>query len=505
MPSADIHVMPGPGADALDADVRARVDAVTEALGLSGASAKSFREAARFIRLELDDPVVFEGEVRGVVFWLVEGRLSFFADRRPLFTLDAGDALARRALETRSPFRFTIKAIAPARVMMLSQMVLDQCLENRIGCDAPLPEPVSTLVAAHEARRFDAPLERVLLSPVLQSLKPTEIERLVAEMPREECAVNETRHLAAEAPGGKDLIVVESGFLEVAVFVADEAGRQRDSVGSHAAPALGVAPVFREDLGPGDLFGEQNLLGEDGFSVQLTWLTPGVLRRIPAQTFESRLKARFVEPIAPPEAEALLARAEAQLLDVGRGMAELDVGPDRTLHLPLHWLPRRLRNLDPKRQYILMADTDAEAEFAAFYLTTRGIRARPLVHPEAVLSPEPPDATPEDALPDAPDAAASTDRTTPAPSSDPMAQLFAEFEARIRARLSAESQADRARLARAYARAVTKIQREAHARVHAKAADIKREYAARLVDLERRLARDSATPAQPTGENETDR
>lgn len=540
MPSADVHLMPGPGARGLTDPVRQRIAAITGGLGLSPDAAEAFLDAARFTRLELDDPVFFEGEVRGVVFWLVDGRLSFFLERKPLFTLDADDALALRPLETQSPFRFTVKAIAPAQVVMLSQMVLDQILHNEHGLDVPLPEPVATLVVAHESRRFDAPLERVLLSPMLQGLHPLEAQTLIAEMPREEYAVNQVVHLDPISADGRDLLVVESGFVAVQVFAAPGADRVSGGDGGpDATEHASAAPVFCEDLGPGELFGEQNLLGDEGFSVKLTWLTPGALRRVSAATFEQRLKTRFVNPIGAEAAETLLTRGEAQLLDVGRGMAELDVGPDRTLHLPLDWLPKRLRNLDPKRQYILMADSDAEAEFAAFYLTTRGIRARPLVHldPDVTVPlerPGPPSATalatgpaaaarsgvhvaqtgpqranaatlaagnPERATgaaapmgaPSPP--AAAADMATPAEAArlgDALGTMFNQFEDSVRAHVAAAAEADRARLARAFANAVSRIEREAKARVREKVAAMQQQYAVQLADAERRLAREQA-------------
>ena len=177
------------------------------------------------------------------------------------------------------------------------------------------------------AAQVDVPVEQVLaLADLFGSLKPAEIEKLVAQSsqrtyPQGYVVINQGERT-------RSVYVVLSGCVHVAESLPDS-----------------VVETFATEKGPGEIFGELNVLLDRTRSMSAIALEPSTCLIIPEADFMDVLHTR-------PEIALGLARAVAKrLLEADRALAHF--GPDRLTGLPsrrgFHELYRRV-TAGPRRR-----------------------------------------------------------------------------------------------------------------------------------------------------------
>ncbi|MGD2083505.1 MAG: cyclic nucleotide-binding domain-containing protein [Chromatiales bacterium] len=126
-------------------------------------------------------------------------------------------------------------------------------------------------------------------------------------------------------------------------------------------------------LGPGDAFGEEALLSDTPRNADVRMRTDGRLMRLGKAEFRSLLEQPLLRKVDIAQAAEL----------VGRGAVRIDVrtedeyrqwGVGDALNIPLYVLRLRMRQLDPKRRYIVYCDTGERSAAAAFLMTERGLK-----------------------------------------------------------------------------------------------------------------------------------
>ena len=133
-------------------------------------------------------------------------------------------------------------------------------------------------------------------------------------------------------------------------------------------------------LGESDGFGEEALLLEGNRTATVKMITPGRLLVLSKTDFDQLLKPAMVDVIDPEQAQGMLARGAAKLLDC---RYDTEFGESRIpgAHLvPLDKLRRQgVFSIDPEPTYIVYCRSGRRSSAAAFLLRERGIRALSLV------------------------------------------------------------------------------------------------------------------------------
>lgn len=129
-------------------------------------------------------------------------------------------------------------------------------------------------------------------------------------------------------------------------------------------------------LGAGDAFGEESLLVEGNRTATVKMISPGRMLRLSKEDFDELLKPRMVEVIGAEQANDMLKRGDAKLLDCRYDMEYGESRIPGARLVPLNKLrDEGVFTIDPEPTYIVYCRSGRRSNAAAFLLRERGIRA----------------------------------------------------------------------------------------------------------------------------------
>ena len=129
-------------------------------------------------------------------------------------------------------------------------------------------------------------------------------------------------------------------------------------------------------LGETDAFGEEALLLDGNRTATVKMVSPGRLLVLGKADFDGLLKPSMVEQIDAAQANDLLARGAASLLDCRYPMEFEESRIPGARLVPLDRLRRQgVFTLDPEPLYIVYCRSGRRSSAAAFLLQERGMRA----------------------------------------------------------------------------------------------------------------------------------
>lgn len=129
-------------------------------------------------------------------------------------------------------------------------------------------------------------------------------------------------------------------------------------------------------LSDGDAFGEESLLVEGNRTATVKMISPGRLLMLSKADFDELLKPRMVEVIGAEQANDMLKRGDAKLLDCRYDMEYKESRIPGARLVPLNKLRGEgVFTIDPEPTYIVYCRSGRRSSAAAFLLRERGIRA----------------------------------------------------------------------------------------------------------------------------------
>lgn len=307
------------------------------------------------------------GEAGGALVWLLDGSVDLADASFDVTAVTAGSERARRPLDDHSPWSVTAVSTAPVRVFVVPKDFVDLVLT--------WDEAGNYLVTdlSHASGDDDGDwMSSLLSSAIFAAVPPANIQRLFAKF--EEVRFPAGAAVVTQGEPGDYFYVVKAGRCVVT--------RRRDGPdGQHGIPDASEETLA--ELGPGDVFGEDALIGNAPRNATVTMLAEGALMRLGQIDFEDLLQNPVLEYIDYDSWETLHEdpATAIELLDV-RLPEEYDHAHlPESRNLPLHMLRQRLEGLDRDRIYVLTCDGGRRSVLGAYILSQEGFDARVLEDP----------------------------------------------------------------------------------------------------------------------------
>ena len=290
--------------------------------------------------------------------FLLEGGVDFLWNDTRIKTVGAGDRVARRALDTMiGPQRYSALALGHTVIFKIRRSQLQRAIEQ-----SELTARPSELTVSHiEDDESSDWMVQLLRSPLFAKLSSSDIHHLLERM--EEVPVERNEVIITQGDPGDYYYVIQEGRCAV----------RRKSTRDGTDYLLA-------ELGPGDSFGEDALIGETSRNAQIVMLTSGQLLRLDRDSFVDLIHNQLIEEIDLGEAETLIDNG-ALWLDV-RTTSEFEKGTlPGALNVPAAMLRMQSRDYSKDTIYVVCSDGPRTAAVATFILMQRGFNARSLSVP----------------------------------------------------------------------------------------------------------------------------
>ena len=296
--------------------------------------------------------------------FLLDGSVDYLWNDTRIKTVGAGERAARRALDTPGPKRYTAMTSGHATIFKIRRTQLQRAIEQ-----SELTERPSDLtVSAIEDDESGDWMVRLLRSPIFAKLSSSDIHRMLERMERVDVEQGEV--VITQGAPGDYYYVVQEGRCAV---------RRRST--------RDETEYLLAELGPGDSFGEDALIGETSRNAQIVMLSDGQLLRLDQDSFIDLIRNQLIEEVDFGDAQTLATKG-ATWLDI-RGTDDFERGAlPEAINIPLAMLRMESRKYSKDLIYIVCGDSPRTAAAGTFIFMQRGFDARSLAVPLGDVLPE---------------------------------------------------------------------------------------------------------------------
>lgn len=310
------------------------------------------------LREILKGKIIFKrGKTLEENYYLLEGRVDLIDAQFEKQTLDAGSEASRSPLNNGMPTQ--VSAVAKTSVKLL-------CLE-RDFVDLVLVWSQSGEVVeqGHETKAPPADehdwMSYLLEAPLFARVPPSNIQKLFVRF--ESAEFEAGSWVIREGEPGDFFYVLECGRAQV----------------------LNKAGEPLAEIGPGDYFGEEALVGETTRNAGVRMLTSGSLMRLEKQDFTELLQEPVMRCIDTQELQKLREKDRPfEILDVRLPLERRMGFIEQSRNIPLAKLRDLLPELDEECLYIVADDSGRRARVAVQLLLQAGLDAMILSQSEAL-------------------------------------------------------------------------------------------------------------------------
>lgn len=285
------------------------------------------------------------GKTLETQYYLVSGQVDLIDAQFERQSLEAGSDLSRYPLADHSPTQVSAVAKSDVELLSLESDFLDLVMAWSQSGDHP------------EGRKGNEEddsghdwMSSLLESPLFTRVPPSHIQKLFVRF--EEIDFDRDDWVLREGEPGDYFYVLESGQAQV----SDKMGR----------------PLAQ--LGAGDYFGEEALVGDTTRNANVQMLAPGRLMRLGKDDFIALLQAPALQLIPAdqwPDRQAQL--GEYQLLDVRLPVEQRFGRVEGSRNLPLGQLRQNLPELAREATYVVADDAGRRSYVAAQLLIQVGL------------------------------------------------------------------------------------------------------------------------------------
>lgn len=290
-------------------------------------------------------------------YYLLEGRVDLIDAQFEKQTLDAGSEASRTPLNNGMPTQ--VSALAKTSVKLI-------CLE-RDFVDLVLAWSQSGEVVEHEQEPESPPADEhdwmsyLLEAPLFARVPPSNIQKLFVRF--ESVEFDAGSWVIREGEPGDFFYVLERGRAQV----------------------LNKAGEPLAEIGPGEYFGEEALVGETTRNAGVRMLTQGSLMRLEKQDFSELLQEPVMRSIDKQELQQLREKGRSvEILDVRLPLERRMGFIDKSRNIPLAKLRESLPELDGEHLYLVSDDSGRRACVAVQLLLQAGLDAMILSQSEAL-------------------------------------------------------------------------------------------------------------------------
>lgn len=327
---------------------------------LSESHLQDIQRKGRLIVLDQGKILFKRGATDGELHYLVQGTVDLTDASFDVTPVEGGSDRAQRALDDHNPHAVTAVSTTPVRLFVVPKDHVDLVLT----WDQAGNYMVTDLASGADVENDW--MSSLLGSAMFAAVPPANIQQLFSKF--EEVRFDAGKAVITQGEPGDYFYVVKSGRCRVSRKVSREGE---------------VKEVTLAELGPGDMFGEDALIGDAPRNATITMLTGGDLMRLGKEDFQALLQDPVLDYM---EYEELLGMIEnpdenVQVLDV-RLPAEYKQGSvPGSRNLPLQVLRQNLSKLDPDALYVVTCDGGRRSVLAAYILNQEGLAAHVLKDP----------------------------------------------------------------------------------------------------------------------------
>lgn len=327
---------------------------------LSEAHLRNIQRKGRLVVLDKGKILFKRGAVDGQLHYLIQGSVDLTDSNFDITPVEAGSERCRHALDAHDPYVVTGVSTAPVRLFVVPKDLVDLVLT----WDQAGNYTVTDLASGSDFENDW--MSSLLGSAMFAAVPPANIQKLFAQF--EETLLDAGQVVIRQGEPGDDFYVVKSGRCKVTRKVSREGE---------------VKEFTLAELGPGDMFGEDALIGDTPRNASITMTAEGALMRLGKPDFQALLQDPVLDYV---EYETL----RAMLGDPGERVAVLDVrlpseykqgNVPGSRNLPLQALRQNISKLDPATLYVLTCDGGRRSVLGAYILSQEGIMAHVLKDP----------------------------------------------------------------------------------------------------------------------------
>ncbi len=327
---------------------------------LSEAHLQDIQRKGRLVSLDKGRILFKRGAADGEQHYLIQGSVDLTDASFHITPVQGGSERCQRALDDHNPHAVSAVSTTPVRLFVVPKDHVDLVLTwDQAG------NYMVTDLASDGDFENDW-MSSLLGSAMFAAVPPANIQQLFSKF--EETDIEAGEAVIRQGEPGDYFYVVKSGACKITRTVS------RDGE---------AKAVMLAELGPGDMFGEDALIGDAPRNATITMTTSGALMRLGKTEFQALLQEPVLDYL---EYEALLALLD----DPGEKVAVLDVrlpaefkqgNVPGSRNLPLQVLRQNIAKLDPETLYVVTCDGGRRSVLAAYLLNQEGMMAHVLKDP----------------------------------------------------------------------------------------------------------------------------
>ena len=293
------------------------------------------------------------GKLQSHRFFLTEGEVNFIDRNFVTTTLSVADEKNNQALNIENPSLASCVAKSDVTVLVIEVRFLDRVL-TWSQSEASVIEEESAAVTDFQVEEVthDTAIDwmsRMLQAPLFTKIPMAQVQELFLKFENWNLEQGET--VIREGEPGDYFYVLAKGR-------------------AHLTNRVGSVDL---ELGPGDFFGEEALLGATTRNATVTMLTSGALKRLDSKNFAALLKEGVLKHIAATELDSL--NSNYEILDVKMPIEYRAHHHPGSRNIPLSKLRQSRNELDQNIVYLVSNDAGSRAEVAAHLLCQAGFDA----------------------------------------------------------------------------------------------------------------------------------
>lgn len=340
---------------------------------------KEFINKSEILEIRKRKFIFNQGDRDEYSFYLLEGEIEFYADKRLQSEIKGGADRARYAMAQLQPRQFSAKAKSNCIVLRIRRDSVDQLhilqgesSTNIDGMEVEGDVDVTT-VDFSDDDGMDW-MTRMFQSELFSRLPTANIHGLFALLTPLELKKGDV--VITQGEPGDCYYIIQEGQCQVS--------RKSPSGGKEVNLAV---------LKPGDSFGEEALISDTTRNATVSMQTDGIVMQLSKDDFINLIKKPALQSISFSKASKLVEGGNHRWLDVRFKNEHQDSSIPGSINTPLNLLRMEMDKLDRETTYIVYCDTGGRSSTGAFLLTEGGFNACYLEgglvnSPQAAVTPE---------------------------------------------------------------------------------------------------------------------
>ena len=301
------------------------------------------------------------GEPGGDLVYLLQGSVDLADANFEVTQLRSGTDESTRPLCNEDPRSVTAVTTNPVRIFTIPKDYVDLVLTW---------DEAGNYIVAEVEDEGDW-MTSLLSSAMFAAVPPANIQALFARF--EEVRLKAGDVVIKQGDPGDYFYVLKAGTCRITRRLSQDGQ---------------VKEVPLAELGPGDVFGEDALIGNAPRNATVTMATDGALMRLGQEDFEDLLQNPVIEYIEYTDLQDLMKDPSTaiELLDIRLPLEFKQGNIPGSRNLPLHAIRQNLSKLPAETIYVVTCDGGRRSILASYILSQEGLDARVLKDPPSVSS-----------------------------------------------------------------------------------------------------------------------